>query len=130
MSSGLDNIKGTVLTFDFVIEELKTFYSPVSPQNAYREIKMYLLQFGFEHLKDSDYKHPELSMEQSLSIIREYAKNNKWFAPCLKKLNLSPNIPVLDVSGELKLMYCDEDWLNSKRDSLIDTKDEAEELEL
>lgn len=105
MSRSIDRMKGTVLTFDFVIEELKKYYSSTSPKNAYREVKNYLVKNGFEHLKDSDYRHLEFSLEETFALVCDFSGNNRWFSLSLNKLNLSPNMPVIDVSKEIKDLY-------------------------
>lgn len=114
MSGSIKGNKGSLLTFDFLIADLEIYYSATSPQNAYYDLKRYLISKGFEHLKDSDYRHPEFSVEQSIQSAYDFAMENKWFALCLSKLNVSPNIPIVDVSLDLKNVYNDVDWMNRK----------------
>ncbi|WP_373843184.1 hypothetical protein [Bacteroides heparinolyticus] len=115
------DLRGSILSFDFVQSELKKHYSAVSPQNAYREVKKYLLKYGFEHLKDSDYKHTDIGLETAYDIVVKFAKDNHWFAVCLSKFNISPNIPIIDISPELKSLCSDLE--------LDDLKEEEEDLE-
>lgn len=129
MSGSIKGNKGSLLTFDFVIADLEIYYSATSPKNAYYELKRYLISKGFEHLKDSDYRHPEFSVEQSIQSAYDFAMENKWFAPCLSKLNVSPNIPVIDISTHLKIACGDIDWMNRKVAEYNGIEEAEEELE-
>jgi len=53
--------RGVVLSFDFVTQDLRDNFSNSSPQGAYDVIKAYLVKNGFEHLKDTDYKHDSIN---------------------------------------------------------------------
>lgn len=76
---------GVLLTFDFIINNLEKYYSYKSPKNAYREIGKFLTENGFEKTKDSDYISLEINRKKAYRLINEFAKEEKWFALCIKK---------------------------------------------
>lgn len=92
---------GVVLSFDFRVDDLKTYYSEKYPQAAYRVIKDFLVKNGFEHLKDSDYKSLSYDDVGATKLLYEFAKENKWFPFCLEKMDISPNVVKLDISHDL-----------------------------
>lgn len=100
---------GVVLSFDFVVDNLKTYYSETSPQGAYEVIKNYLLKNGFEHLKDSDYKNTHIDDLETADLLYHFSRENKWFPYCLKKMDISPNVIKLDVSRDI-WAFRDEEW--------------------
>jgi len=100
---------GVVLSFDFVVDDLKTYYSEKSPQGAYDVIKSYLLKNGFEHLKDSDYKNANIDDLETADLLYHFSRENKWFPYCLKKMDISPNVIKLDVSKDI-WAFRDEEW--------------------
>lgn len=106
--------KGVLLTFDLDTKLLRDYYSRTSPQGAYEVIERYLKKQKFEHLKDTDYRHTEMSKVEVLKLVADFAQNNKWFPLCLNKMNISPNVPILDISHDIKMMYTDEEWKQEK----------------
>lgn len=100
---------GVVLTFDFVVDNLKVYYSSTAPQGAYKAIKSYLIKNGFEHLKDSDYKNEKIDDLETADLLYHFSVKNKWFPFCLEKLDISPNVIKLDVSADIRA-FCDEEW--------------------
>lgn len=100
---------GVVLSFDFVVDDLKTYYSETSPQGAYEVIKNFLLKNGFEHLKDSDYKNVHIDDLETADLLYHFSRENKWFPYCLKKMDISPNVIKLDVSRDI-WAFRDEEW--------------------
>lgn len=112
---------GVVLSFDFIVDDLKTYYSETSPQEAYEIIKNYLLKNGFEHLKDSDYKNAHIDDLETADLLYHFSRENKWFPYCLKKMDISPNVIKLDVSRDI-WAFRDEEWakqhLNAKHGNI------------
>lgn len=106
--------RGVVLSFDFVTQDLRDNFSNSSPQGAYDVIKAYLIKNGFEHLKDTDYKHDSINKLDTVDLLYQFAQNNKWFPYCIKKVNISPNIATLDISEEIKA-FQDEDWKKGRQ---------------
>lgn len=100
---------GVVLSFDFVIDDLITYYSETSPHGAYDVIRTYLLKNGFEHLKDSDYKNIHMDDLETADLLYHFSRENKWFPYCLKKMDISPNVERLDVSRDIWALR-DEEW--------------------
>lgn len=100
---------GVVLSFDFVVEDLRVYYSENAPQGAYEVIKAYLLKHGFEHLKDSDYKNETIDDLETADLLYHFSISHKWFPFCLKKLDISPNVIKLDVSADIQA-FRDEEW--------------------
>lgn len=100
---------GVVLSFDFVFDSLKVYYSETAPQGAYEVIKSYLVKNGFEHLKDSDYKNEKIDDLETVDLLYHFSMKNKWFPFCLKKLDISPNVIKLDVSTDI-WAFRDEEW--------------------
>ena len=115
---------GVVLSFDFVVDDLKTYYSETSPQGAYEVIKNYLLKNGFEHLKDSDYKNAHIDDLETADLLYHFSRENKWFPYCLKKMDISPNVIKLDVSRDI-WAFRDEEWaeqhLKEKQEDIGDS---------
>jgi virulence-associated protein VapD len=100
---------GVVLSFDFVVESLKTYYSKTSPQRAYDVIKSYLEKNGFEHLKDSDYRNENIDDVETADLLYHFSCENKWFPYCVRKMDISPNVEKLDVSRDI-WAFRDEEW--------------------
>lgn len=106
--------KGVILSFDLTVNNLRKYYSYKSPQGAYEKISRYLIANGFEKLKDSDYRNANITLRQTVVLMNDFSENNKWFTLCLNKLNLSPNIPKIDISDDLKLLHNDNEWQRQK----------------
>lgn len=100
---------GVVLSFDFVVDDLKVYYSEKSPQGAYAVIKDFLVKNGFEHLKDSDYKNERLDDLATADLLYHFSRENKWFPFCLKKMDISPNVIKLDISKDIQALR-DDEW--------------------
>lgn len=98
-----------VSSFDFVVDDLKTYYSETSPHGAYDVIRTYLLNNGFEHLKDSDYKNIHMDDLETADLLYHFSRENKWFPYCLKKMDISLNVERLDVSRDIWALR-DEEW--------------------
>lgn len=105
---------GVVISFDFVIENLKRYYSEKSPQGAYAVIAKEFENCGFEKLGDSDYRHNTMSEDNALKLIARFSEKEKWFPVSINKLIISPNVPNLDVSDTIKKLYTDIEWKNEK----------------
>jgi virulence-associated protein VapD len=105
---------GVVVSFDFIIEQLRHYYSETSPQGAYAVIERAFVKQGFEKLKDSDYKHDSISEAKALKIVADFAKQEKWFPVCINKVIISPNVPSLDISENIKAFYTDDEWKQKK----------------
>lgn len=95
---------GVVLSFDLEISELRKHYSIKSPENAYRDIKKFLLSNGFIHLKDSDYSHNKLNKLKTSILIKQFISQNNWFPLSVKKVIISPNIESLDITAYVKTL--------------------------
>lgn len=100
---------GVVLSFDFNVADLKTYFSEKYPQMAYKVIKDFLIKNGFEHLKDSDYKNQGLDDISATELLYDFADENKWFPFCVRKMDISPNVIQLDISHDLQAVR-DDDW--------------------
>lgn len=100
---------GVVLSFDFVVEDLRVYYSANAPQGAYEVIKAYLLKNGFVHLKDSDYKNEKIDDLETADLLYHFSISHKWFPFCLRKMDISPNVIKLDVSADIQA-FRDEEW--------------------
>ncbi len=92
---------GVVLSFDLDTENLRKHFNQKHPENAYSVIRRFLEKNGFEHLKDSDYKHHTLDKIDSFDLLRQFTDNHEWFRLSLSKMILSPNITQLDITAEL-----------------------------
>lgn len=101
---------GVLLTFDFIINNLEKYYSYKSPKNAYREIGKFLTENGFEKTKDSDYISLEINRKKAYRLINEFAKEEKWFALCIKKVSITPIKDVFDISDVIKSLHTDMDF--------------------
>ena len=100
---------GAVLSFDFTVEDLKTYYSPASPTGGYYKFRKFLLEKGFEPLKDSDYKHNQFDDIAVMKILKEFSEENKWFPFCIKKMIITPHIENYDISDDVKT-FKDNEW--------------------
>ena len=68
---------GVVVSFDFVYNDLRHYYSQTSPQGAYAVIEQVFVSEGFQKLGDSDYKHDTMDEAMALKIIADFAKKEK-----------------------------------------------------
>ena len=121
---------GVVLSFDLDTKLLKKYYSKTSPQNAYRDVKKYLMENGFGHTKDTDYVNNTIKKVDAIILLKKFSKENKWVPICVNKINISPNIVSLDISLQISKLT-DEEWKmqrdnefnkdksNEKRSSLL-----------
>lgn len=100
---------GVILSFDFNVADLRTYYSEKYPQTAYKVIKDFLVRNGFEHLKDSDYKNQSLDDIGTTKLLYKFSEKNKWFPFCLRKMDISPNVIKLDISQDLSAVR-DDEW--------------------
>ncbi len=105
---------GVVVSFDFIYDDLKRYYSQTSPQGAYAVIERAFVSEGFQKLGDSDYKHDTMNEAMALKIIADFAKKEKWFPVCIKKVIVSPNVPNLDISNDIRAFYTDDEWKREK----------------
>ena len=112
---------GIVLSFDFVVESLKLYYSAKSPQGAYEVMKRYLLDHGFQHKKDTDYVHKRMDRVAAVGILVYFAEDNKWFPFCVRKLIISPNIMELDIAAEFQQLG-DEEFKKAKEQEAEERK--------
>jgi virulence-associated protein VapD len=112
---------GVVVSFDFIVDNLRRYYSETSPQGAYAVIEQAFVKQGFQKLGDSDYRHDSISEAKALKIVADFAKNEKWFPVCINKVIISPNVPSLDISDNIRDFYTDDDWKQQK-DLEFDTK--------
>lgn len=106
--------KGVVVSFDLIVANLKRYFSEKSPQGAYSVIAKELESYGFEKLKDSDYRHSTMSKREAAKIIADFSEREKWFPASISKVIISPNVPQLEITNELKGFYSDKDWINAK----------------
>lgn len=70
---------GVLLTFDLVMAELERYYSAKNPQNAYNVIKRFLIQNGFEHLRDTDYKNPNIDKVDTVDLLYHFSQKTNGF---------------------------------------------------
>lgn len=105
---------GVVVSFDFIIENLRRYYSETSPQGAYAAIERAFVRQGFQKLGDSDYKHDTINEAKALKIVADFAKKEKWFPVCINKVIVSPNVPSLDISDNIRSFYTDDKWKQQK----------------
>lgn len=103
---------GIVLSFDFKVERLEKFYDS-SYNKAYRDVKKYLLDNGFIHLKDSDYVNPDIDNEEAIEILKDFITQNKWFASSIEKLTIAPNVNHLDLTEDIRV-FRDIEWEEEK----------------
>lgn len=108
------NGKGVVVSFDLIVENLRRYYSEKSPQGAYAVIANEFESHGFEKLKDSDYRHNTMSKKDAAKLIADFSQKEKWFPASISKVIISPNVPQLEVTNEIKGLYSDVDWINEK----------------
>lgn len=104
---------GVVLSFDLDTASLKKYFSKTSPHGAYDVVKRFLKNNGFKHKKDSDYVNENIGKIAAVDLLVDFTDQNKWFPLCVNKMNISPNVAVLDISEELKQL-ADEDWQKQK----------------
>ena len=110
---------GVVVSFDFIYDDLRRYYSQKSPQGAYAVIERAFVSKGFQKLGDSDYKHDTIDEAAALKIIADFAKREKWFPVCIRKVIVSPNVPNLDISDDIRAFYTDDEWKREKDEQYI-----------
>lgn len=99
---------GVVLSFDLKVELLNKFYDG-KYNNAYRDIKNYLIDKGFEHLKDSDYVNKRIDKSETVDLLKEFISESKWFASVVNKVTVSPNVISLNITEDIRLLR-DFEW--------------------
>lgn len=104
---------GVVLSFDLDTERLKKYFSKTAPQGAYDVIKRFLKNNGFEHRKDSDYVNSRLNKVDASKLMYSFARKNKWFPLCAKKMIISPNVITLDIIQGIRELT-DTEWQAEK----------------
>ncbi len=97
-----DNI---LLTFDLKKKDLETFYSTKSPGNAYRVIRNFFEKNGLKNVGDSDYIGENINNKDTLKLVKEFADENKWFAPCVQKLIITTADQEWDISDKIINLY-------------------------
>lgn len=105
-------INGIVLSFDFKVERLEKFYNS-SYNKAYSDVKKYLLDNGFIHLRDSDYVNNNIDNEEAIEILKDFITQNKWFASSIEKLTIAPNVEHLDLTEDIRV-FRDIEWEEEK----------------
>ena len=103
---------GVVLSFDLDTKLLKKYYS-INYTGAYKIIKNFLLKNGFEHNQDSDYINPNMTRVDAVDTLVDLSYKYTWFPLCVKKVNLSPNVEVLEVSNEIRNFINNENTLSN-----------------
>ena len=104
---------GVVLSFDLDTSKLRAYYSKTAPQGAYEVLKRFLLKNGFRHMKDSDYVNDSIDKVSTVKLLYRFTKVHKWFSLCVNKVNISPNVKVLDISEQIQQL-ADENWKRQK----------------
>lgn len=112
---------GIVLSFDLDTTKLKEYYSKTSPQGAYDLLKRFLIKNGFEHRKDSDYVNPNIERRYAVRLLHHFMNDNKWFPLCINKMNISPNVEVLDIAEDLREL-AEENWTISHEDKFRESE--------
>ncbi len=115
---------GVVLSFDLDTNKLREYYHPKYPENAYDVIRRFLEKKGFEHLRDTDYVNYHMNKKQTLSLLKEFNQNQKWFPACKTKVIISPNNQSLDVSKIID-KDIDKNWLKEKKLEIQQQKQKA-----
>lgn len=105
---------GVVVSFDLVVDNLKRYYSAVSPQGAYAVIAKEFESHGFEKLGDSDYRHSTMTERNALKMIADFSQQEKWFPANIRKIIVSPDVPKLDISDTIREIYSDMEWIKKK----------------
>lgn len=90
------------IIFWFWYRKLKEFYPLNDWRKAFKDIRKYLEERDFIPLKDSDYKNEKINKVGSTILLYEFGIENEWFGKCINKINISPNIEILDISDDVK----------------------------
>ena len=67
----------------------------------------------FEHKRDSDYVNSYIDKIRTVELIRKFSKVNKLFPIYINKINISPNLQILDIYTDI-IILTDEKWKNKK----------------
>lgn len=105
---------GSYISIDLDTKMLKRYYSTKSPHGAYAVIKRYLTGNGYEHLKDTNYRSRNKTEDEAAKIIYDFVDMEKWFAPCVNKVNITPLNEQWDLTTDIMTDYLDEEWLKKK----------------
>lgn len=100
----MDESYGVVISFDLSMAMLDKYY-PGGRENrakAYSTIRSFLKSKGYEHLRDSDYKNNEDTMQGCYDKILNFNELHKWFSLCVNKLIIMPGSLYCDYTDLLK----------------------------
>lgn len=95
------NKTGSYVSVDFDISNLKIYYDEKSYSNAYRELKTYMKKYDFEHIKDTNYVNHDINILDTYKILDNFARDNKWFALCINKVNVMPINKTWDLTFDI-----------------------------
>lgn len=100
----MDESYGVVVSFDLSMDMLDKYYpgGRANRARAYGAIRSFLKSHGYEHLRDSDYKNNDDTMQGCYDKILVFNENNKWFSLCVNKLIIMPGSLYCDYTDLLK----------------------------
>ena len=66
------------------------------------------LNNDFEHKRDSDYVNSYIDKIRTVELIRKFSKVNKLFPIYINKINISPNLQILDIYTDIIILTDEE----------------------
>ena len=66
------------------------------------------LNNDFEHKRDSDYVNSYIDKIRTVELIRKFSKANKLFPIYINKINISPNLQILDIYTDIIILTDEE----------------------
>jgi virulence-associated protein VapD len=78
------------IAFDLVVEELRKHYDPVSPNNAYTEVREFLVREGFSWRQGSVYfgDPARINMSTCVEAAQRLARELPWFTKCVRDIRM------------------------------------------
>lgn len=91
------------INFDLSIHQLEKYYSHKSPQDAYRDMKVFLEKENFSHRQYSGYRsHHKLSNFDVMNLIKRMKDDLDWIDKCARKMDITNITQQYDVIPFLK----------------------------
>ncbi len=66
------------------------------------------LNNDFEYKRDSDYVNSYIDKIRTVELIRKFSKANKLFPIYINKINISPNLQILDIYTDIIILTDEE----------------------
>lgn len=119
------------INFDLKIERLKEVYPTNNYNNAYNDIRYFMLKNGFVHRQGSGYiSKGNVTIDEAILLVQNLSEEFSWFSHSVEKIDMTTIGKVFDLTTYLNGDLEDEeiDTMDSQEKSMseedIDITDE------